>query len=323
MRADRLLSLLLLLQNRGKIKARELAERLEVSQRTIYRDLDALSRAGVPVYAEPGPAGGVSLADGYRNRWTGLSVDEAQALASLQAPGSLADLGLGRSLKTALIKLAADLPAVQQLAAERSMERLLFDTRPWFHHEEELSQLPIVRDAVWNDRRLRFEYHKADGASRREECEPYALVCKVDCWYLVAGTTRGRRVFRVSRMRRAVVQEDGFERPELDLEKVWRDWCQRFEQSLPTFCVRLRISPSVEETLDRRLPLWRVVEKSEIRSTGEGWREIVVDFQQRDFAFLELLSLGGQVWVVDPEELQQEIEKTARAVLATAQKKVP
>ncbi len=320
MRADRLLSLLLLLQNRGKIKARELAERLEVSRRTIYRDLDALSRAGVPVYAEPGPAGGVSLSEGYRSRWTSLSVDEAQALASLQAPGSPADLGLSRSLKTALIKLAADLPSVQQLAAERSMERLYFDTRPWFHEAEELPQLPIVREAVWNDRRLGFEYQKTDGSRREETCEPYALVCKVDHWYLVAGTERGRRVFRVSRVRRAEILEEGFERPELDLEEVWRSWCRRFEQNLPAFHVRLRVAPSVEGTLGQRVPLWRLVEE---RSTAEGWREIVVDFQRRDLAFAEILALGGEVRVEEPEELRLAIEATARAILATAERRRP
>src|SRR5688500_501484 len=185
MRADRLLSLVLLLQGRRKLKVRDLAGRLEVSERTILRDVDALSTAGVPVYAQRGPGGGVALVGEWRTDVTGLTDAEVQALATVGAPRALADIGLAGSLQTSLVKLAASLPAVQRQAAEHARQRLHIDATSWFAGAEEVPHLGVLREAVWADRRVRLRYRDFDGRVSNSVVDPYGLVIKGDRWYLV------------------------------------------------------------------------------------------------------------------------------------------
>ena len=184
MRADRLLSILMLLQTKGRMTAHDLAEQLEVSERTIYRDLEALSIAGVPLYTERGPRGGCALVDGYQTRLTGLTETEVQALFLLNIAGPLADLGLGRALDDAMLKLTAALPVASRAYAELVRQRFHLDTTWWYHTEDSTSCLQILQEALWQDRKLLLFYHEDGGAWSERLAEPYGLVSKAGIWYL-------------------------------------------------------------------------------------------------------------------------------------------
>ncbi len=203
MRASRLVQLLLLLQANGRMTAAQLAERLEVSVRTIYRDLDALSSAGVPVYAEPGPGGGCQLVDGYRTRLTGLTADEAQAMALSGLPGAAAELGLGTVLAAAQIKVEAALPPELRGRAVRMRERFHLDAPGWFKRAEEVPHLATLAQGVWEERRIEITYQRWDherGEQRRTRrvINPLGLVLKAGTWYVVATARGEHRTYRVS-----------------------------------------------------------------------------------------------------------------------------
>ncbi len=205
MRADRLIAVVLLLQARGRMTAPDLAARLGVSVRTIYRDLDALSTAGVPVYADRGAGGGISLPDGYRLDLTALNREEASALFLSTMPGPLADLGGGHILEAALRKVSAALPAGARHEAEQARQRLHLDPAEWWQTHEPVPHLRVVQEAVWQDRRLRLRYRRRDGSSASRLVDPCGLVAKTGVWYLVAaavatGDSGDLRVFRVSRV---------------------------------------------------------------------------------------------------------------------------
>jgi len=201
MRASRLVQLLLLLQTNGKMTAGRLADELEVSVRTIYRDIEALSGAGVPIYAEPGPGGGVRLVDGYRTRLTGLTAEEAEALALSGLPGAASELGLGTVLAAAQLKVDAALPPELRSRAVRMRERFHLDAPGWFAREEPVPHLAGLSRAVWEEQRVEIRYEKWDGEVKRA-LDPLGLVLKAGVWYLVAlsGRTRSPRTFRVSRV---------------------------------------------------------------------------------------------------------------------------
>src|ERR671930_51321 len=236
-RASRLVSLLLLLQTRGQLTAAELADRLEVSERTIQRDVEALADAGVPVEAMRGPAGGYRLSGGYRTKLTGLTGEEAEALFV----GPAAELGLGRVFADARLKVLAALPPELQERAERSVRLFHLDTRGWFRGEDKTPHLPTLADAVWRGRRVSARYREGPKVVRRT-LEPLGLVLKAGVWYLVAHRSAGMRVYRVSRFASVRVREEGFERlAGFDLAEFWEEWSLRFERDRPRFDVRLRM----------------------------------------------------------------------------------
>lgn len=312
MRADRLLSLLWILQSRRKVKAPELARRLGVSTRTVYRDVDALASAGVPVWSQPGPAGGIGLVEGWQARLPGLSEQEAQALAVAAAGGALAQMGLAAPLRTGLAKLAASLPAVPQVAAEHARERLLVDTAPWFGGAEEAPCLARLREAVWNDRKLRIEY-RSPGAVRT--VDPYGLVAKIDRWYLVAGTSKGMRVFRAGRVLRAEILDQPFERRQgFDLEAFWARWCRDFAARPPRYPVRLTMSPQAESSLREASWLWPDPPRDREDPDGDRTRVGTVDLQRPEIALATLLPRGDTVEVLEPPELRQEVAARATRI---------
>src|SRR5437870_5303738 len=208
MRARRLVSLLLLLQTRGQRTAAELADRFEVSIRTIHRDIEALGDAGVPVEAVRGPAGGYRLARGYRTRLTGLTAEEAEALFAAPA----AELGLGRVLADARLKVLAALPAELQERAERSARLFHLDTRGWFRGEDRTPHLPLLASAVWQGKRVRARYREGPRVVQRT-VDPLGLVLKAGAWYLVARRSVGMRVYRVSRFASVRILGQSFQRP--------------------------------------------------------------------------------------------------------------
>src|SRR5437868_6555393 len=242
MRATRLVSLLLLLQTRGQLTAAEVAGTLEVSIRTVHRDVESLSAAGVPVEAVRGPAGGYRLAGGYRTRLTGLTADEAEALFAAGVPGPAAELGLGGVLANARLKVLAALPAELQERATRAERYFHLDARGWFRAEDTVPHLPTIASATWHERRLNARYREGLRVVQRT-LDPLGLVLKGGAWYLVARRSAGMRVYRVSRFASVRVRDEGFQRPEgFELDVFWEEWSRTFEQSLPSVEVKVRAS---------------------------------------------------------------------------------
>src|SRR5579885_1266613 len=205
--------------------AQELAERLEVSERTIYRDIGALSSAGIPVYTESGPGGGCELVDGYQTKLTGLTTAEVRALFLLSLSGPLADLGLDRALDDALLKLSAALPITARSDAAQVRQRIHMDTTAPDQANRALPYLGLIQEAVWQDRTLQLTY----GRYVRQDFEPYGLVSKANVWYLVGTTAGEMQVLRVSRIQAAELTAQRFVRPDtFDLANYWTEWSNRF-----------------------------------------------------------------------------------------------
>ncbi|MGI9061582.1 MAG: helix-turn-helix transcriptional regulator [Ktedonobacteraceae bacterium] len=228
MRADRLLALLLLLQTRGRMTAHELAEQLEVSERTIYRDMEALSVAGIPVYAERGPGGGCSLIDGYQTQLTGLTATEVRALFLLRMASPLADLGLTKALDDALLKLSASLPASQRDDAEQVRQRIHLDSAAWNANAETMCHLHTIQEAIWQERMLVLSYRESHSYCCEQLVEPYGLVSKGSAWYLVGAASGENKVFHVSRVATVMLTAEHFIRPaSFDLPSYWSEYCQQ------------------------------------------------------------------------------------------------
>ncbi|MCP3097730.1 WYL domain-containing protein [Myxococcus sp. K15C18031901] len=319
MRADRLVSLMLLLQTRPRMTAGDLARELQVSERTIHRDLDALSRSGVPVYTTRGAAGGVALVEGWRTQLTGLTRAELHALAAISgAPGGLGALGLSAPLRSGLVKLSAALPALQQPALEYARQRLHVDAASFFAQEEDVPHLGVLRDATWQNRRVSLGYRDFDGKAGRRVVEPYALVLKAERWYLVAGTDKGPRVYRGSRIEAVRLRRETFERPaRFDLLAFWRDWCARFAGQRPRYDVTLRLTAQAEATLRRMRPPTDTARFDAGRRERDGRRTATVDFERESIALAQVLEAGPGVEVVEPESLRARLVDLARAVLDT------
>ncbi|HEY1868630.1 MAG TPA: YafY family protein [Candidatus Cybelea sp.] len=310
MKADRLITLLLLLQSRRQCSARILAEQLEVSERTIYRDVDALCAAGVPVYAERGSNGGIVLADGYRRALTNFGEDEIRALF-VSGASALADLGLERGLHRALEKLHGGLANVQRRAAEKSRARIHLDQRRWNQPEPPRAVLTTLRRAVWDDRCIRMRYEGRNRAATTRRVDPLGLVSKAGVWYLVARSDGEPRSFRVERIRSVEELAERFERPpDFDLERFWSESSARFAQaSRSADCtVLLRAS---HEALERLTLYW----PAEIESRGERDALVRVTFPGREVALFQLLAWSDAAMLVEPAELRREVAARARQAL--------
>ena len=315
MRADRLLSLLMMLQVNGRMTAAELAERLEVSTRTIYRDLDALSTAGVPVYTERGPGGGVSLLEQYRTRLTGLKEDEVRALFTLTVSGLLADLGTEEAAERARLKLQAALPAPFREDARRVQERLLLDPDGWFRPPEPVPYLSLLQEGVWSSRRVRMRYRLREGAWVRRLIDPYGLVAKAGIWYVVGAMYGDVRVYRVSRIGEAALTEGTFRRPkEFDLAAFWRQWSAGFDERMGRYEVTVCVPPGGEKRLVDAFGegVYRLL--SETEPDEDGRVALCLSFPSAADAVRELLGLGTAVEVVEPPDLRRRMARTAAAV---------
>lgn len=317
MRADRLLSVLLLLQTRGRMTAQQLAERLGVSERTIYRDLDALSMAGVPVYGEHGPGGGYALLESYRTNLTGLTETEARTLFFSGMSGPLADLGLAEAMEGALLKLAAALPLAQRETAEQMRQRIHLDAGGWFQPAEAVPHLHTLHEAVWQERVVRILYRASDSTVRERLVCPYGLVAKANVWYLVALRDSEMRVYRVSRIQESDLLPERFERPaDFDLAAYWTSWVAAFESSRPRYQVRVRVGPGLESRLALLWGEHLRTRLSQASADGAGWREINLTFETFEAAQSSLLGLGPQVEVLEPPELRAALVAAAAEVVA-------
>ncbi|MGQ0825362.1 MAG: helix-turn-helix transcriptional regulator [Actinomycetota bacterium] len=317
MRASRLVSLLLLLQHRGRMTAEELAEELEVSIRTIYRDLEALSMAGVPVYTEPGRNGGCSLIDGYRTRLTGLTTKEAEALFAAGVPGPVGELGLGTVLGAANLKLLAALPPDLAERAAGARQRFHLDVPTWFRVGRNEPLLADLATAVWEDRQVKIRYkHPGGSDAATRHLDPFGLVCKAGTWYLVARRDNEMRTYRVSRVQDVTVLDATFTRPsDFDLPTFWQNAVSEFESQLAPVDVVVRAT----ETGHREL-LWmtRYAGRSfrEQEPLDDGTLRCALSFESLDDAFIELMRLGAEVEVLEPVELRTRVAETVTAMVA-------
>lgn len=307
MRADRLLSILLLLQTHGRLSAADLARRLEVSRRTVFRDLEALSAAGVPVVSEHGPRGGAYLMGGYRTDLTGLSEPELEALLAFGGRGPASDLGLGSHLDQASRKLVA---ANRPRASGRLQERVLIDSDHWTRGASVPPHLSQVQDALFSDRRLRLRYRRGLDRVVERTVEPYGLVSKAGTWYLLAGVDGKPRIYRVSRIEDAEATEDSFERPAgFDLKQVWAAQVIRFKDSLPPhYPVTVRVKPTQSELFTRTLGD-RIISHSEDNVA-------VLDFPACEAAVSMLTGFGGAIEVLDPQDVRSRLAEIARELTA-------
>ena len=320
MRADRLLSILMLLQARGRMTAQELGRELEVSERTIYRDMDALGAAGVPVYGDRGPEGGFALLDSYRTNLTGLTEKEVRALFMLSIPAPLRELGVSDELRSALLKLAAALPAPRRAEPELVRQRIHLDSTWWFQGDEPNPHLQTVQAAVWQDRQLRIVYRAFAGrpVNVARVVDPYGLVAKGGVWYVVCSQDGGQmRSHRVSRLVSAVLCDTQFERPSgFDLTGFWQHWCQEFEQSRPAYVVTLRVAPRLVDDLPH---LFRDRERGDLHSAGrpdqDGWVTATVQFEGFEAARNRVLSFGRGVEVLAPEPLRLSVFDYAQQIV--------
>ncbi|MFJ4408565.1 helix-turn-helix transcriptional regulator [Streptomyces sp. NPDC088910] len=319
MRAARLLSLILLLQNRGRLTAGELAQELDVSVRTVYRDIDSLSAAGIPVYGDAGHGGGYQLLGGYRTRLTGLHVDEAESLFLAGLPGAADDLGLGEVLAAAELKLTAALPPPLRDRAGRIRERFHLDALGWYREQDSPSALVPLADAVWNQRRIRVRYRRWTAPQEVErDLDPYGLVLKAGVWYLVAAVDGAVRTYRVSSILRLDVGTTGFERPDgFDLGAHWQQYLAVYDARRLRLQGSVRIAPALLSALPDRLDaaLVRAVETSAGPPDADGWVTATVPLESVELAVPVLLSLGPDIEVLGPEELRRAIAERAAAVL--------
>ncbi len=317
MRASRLVNLLLLLQARGGRTAADLAGELEVSVRTVYRDIEALSEAGVPIYAERGPGGGVRLVDGYRTRLTGLTTDEAEAIFLSGLPGPAAELGLGTVVAAARLKVMAALPPELRTRATRISERFHLDAPGWFRSADPVPCLSELARAVWESRSVSMRYRRGARVETRR-VEPLGLVLKGGAWYMVAMSGAEAKTFRVSRVEEAVAEDARFDRPPaFDLAAHWAASAARFERERPSVAVTIRVDPEAIPRLREAISeIAFAAGRVERARDPDGWVHYRLELESVEWAIGDLLRLGGDVEVLEPAEVRAGVAERARAIAA-------
>ncbi|MEO3859939.1 WYL domain-containing protein [Acrocarpospora sp. B8E8] len=318
MRASRLLSVLLLLQARGRMTAQQLADELEVSVRTIYRDVDSLHTAGIPLYGEAGHQGGYQLLDGFRTRLTGLTEQEAQALFLAGLPGPAAELGLGALAATAELKIEAALPPDLREGSRRIREHFHLDAPGWYHDGDQVPHLPAVAGALWDKRIIHVLYHRwREPSEVKRTLEPYGLVLKAGKWYLVARCEETLRTYRVSQILDLQVTDETFTRPPgFDLATYWRDHLIDFRTRLIQGHAVVRLSPPGRERLTETMSAQVINAVNETASPPDelGWITATIPIESLIHAHGELLRLGAECEVLDPPALREKLAATAKAL---------
>ncbi|MDG9716146.1 YafY family protein [Streptomyces sp. DH24] len=324
MRAARLIKMVLLLQSRPSMTAAELARELEVSERTVTRDAQALSEAGVPVYADRGRAGGYRLVGGYRTRLTGLHRSEAEALFLSGVPGALREMGLKDAASAARLKVSAALLPSLRDASRTAAQRFHLDAPNWFREPETPALLPAVADAVWDDRRIAARYRRGEAEHGRDvvrELEPYGLVLKAGVWYLCARVAGSGsfRVYRIDRFTSVEAGEERFEREEdFDLPAFWEERAEQFARSILRARVEVRLSPEGVRMLPYTVdaPAAREALDAAGGPDGDGWVTVTLPVESEDVAHAQLAALGPEVEVLAPNALRARFAADARRLAA-------
>jgi len=315
MLASRLLSILMLLQTRGRMSASALAREFEVSVRTIHRDIDQLSAAGIPVYADRGRSGGFQLLDGYRTKLTGLTQPEAETLFLAGLPGPAAQLGLADILAAARLKLMAALPANAQ--PERIAARFHLDPVAWFRGADPLPSLPVVARAVWSERMLSLRYRRAgQSETRARRLAPLGLVLKGGIWYLVAQSGKTIRTYRVANIHDAEISDEPFTRPkDFDLPTHWERASRDYEAGLYREQADVRLSPQGLSRLDMLGPtVMDAAARTARKPDRRGWVRCTLPLESLETGVRELLRLGEEVQVIGPPLLRAQLAATATRI---------
>ncbi len=318
MLASRLLSTLMLLQVRGRMNAPDLARELEVSVRTVYRDIDQLSAAGIPVVADRGREGGYQLLNGFRTQLTGLTQAEAEALMLAGLPGPAAELGLAERMSTARLKLMAALPS--GMRAERVATRFHLDVTGWFRATEPVALLPRVAGAVWSERFLKIRYRQG-GDSNEARIAPLGLVLKAGVWYLVAQKGSSYRTYKASNILAVDSLDETFARPaDFDLAAYWTRSSREYELGSYRAYATIRLSPRGRTLINL---LGSYVEAAVVKSAGQpdrqGWLQCTIPVESGDFGIRELLRLGEDLEVLAPAPLRNQVKRALRRMLRNYQ----
>ena len=315
MRADRLLSILLLLQVHRRQTARELAQRLEVSERTIHRDMEALSAAGFPVFAERGSGGGWMLVEGYKTNLTGLNKDEIQALFLTKPLRLLADLGLDKASDAAMIKLSAALPSAHRDNAEHARQRVHIDLAGWHRSDEAVRLLPLLQQAVWQERKLKFTYERSGCDPVERQADPLGLVAKGSVWSLVCLVEGDIRSYRVSRMLSAELTDQPCFRPKgFDLAEFWEQSSANFKAQLPRYNATVRVHPDVFPRMAFAGRFARIEHADQPDS--DGWIRVALRFDVEEVAIEYALGFGSNLEVLEPPSLRDKVIAAAKGVVA-------
>jgi predicted DNA-binding transcriptional regulator YafY len=315
MRADRLLSILMTLQLRRLITASELSKQMEVSTRTIFRDLDALCQSGVPIVADRGRTGGVRLVEGYQTKLTGLSADEARALPFASVGLAAAALGLGGTAEAARLKVLAAIPSAGRERADQASQRFHVDPMDWYRRSATPKHLRIVAEAVWAGRVVELDY-ESWSARRKRVVDPLGLVLKGGNWYLVARQRKRLSIYRLENVHDVNVLPQTYAQPRnFNLASVWRDQVLRFEESLRRSKAEIRFAESAMSRVGR---LGADAEEAihAAKSDRSGWRRATIWIESIDHAAGMLLAFGSEIEVLSPEKLRVEIAKRAGRVCA-------
>jgi predicted DNA-binding transcriptional regulator YafY len=297
----------------------QLASELEVSVRTVYRDVDELSASGIPVFADRGPHGGFQLVEGYRTRLTGLTPEEAEALFLSGYPGPAAQLGLGTVLAAAQLKVLAALPPELRSRAARLRQRFHLDAPGWFQSQEATPNLQQIAEAVWADRRMHIHYRRGSDAGPVVErvVEPLGIVLKASVWYLVARTEGRLRTYRVSRIVDLELLVDRFERPDdFDLAEYWDRSVAEYAKSLPSFVATVKVRGEGLERLSAAVGEARAAEALAVAGGPDdgGWLTLTLRLEDLWHAEVELLHLGADALVVGPAELRERMAAVSHAI---------
>lgn len=315
MRADRLLSIVLLLQTHHQMTSRDLASRLEVSERTIHRDMEALSGAGIPITAARGMGGGWSLLGDYRTSLTGLTETEMQTLF-LTTPGKLlADLKLEKAAHGALLKLLASVPSTLRKSAERARERIYVDVAGWSRREEAVPFLPVLQEAIWLERKLSIAYERGEGCDPVERrIDPFGLVAKGSVWYLVGSVDGALRTYRVSRISRAeVLSEDAAIPDDFNLAGYWEKSASLFKANVPNYLATFWAAPEIVARLPFGGRFARVTETAEF--DDRAWRKVLIGFDVEEMACEFAVSFGPSLEVIEPQTLREKVLDMTKATL--------
>ncbi|MCB9135205.1 MAG: WYL domain-containing protein [Anaerolineales bacterium] len=313
MRADRLLSLILLLQNRGKMTTKRLAEELGVSRRTILRDIDALSFSGIPVYCEGGHGGGVALDEQYRTSLTGLNTLEVQSLFITSNQRALQDVGLGDAAERLAMKLLAALPKTQHSTADHIRQRLMIDPTWWWNDSTNPPFWDDLQRAVYEDRLIKTTYENYNGEIAKRTLAPYSLICKSSLWYLLAEKEGELRNYRVSRFHSVEVLDQSFSRrADFDLPTYWQAQLQSFVASFSEYQCTVRVHPE-------RVPFvkWLMPGRWEILGEADesGWETMRLAMDSDILAKMLVFGLAGYVQVISPDELRDGVITQAQDII--------
>ena len=324
MRADRLLSIMLLLQTRGKLTMVKLADELEVSRRTVVRDIEALSIAGVPVYTEGGHGGGVWLDDKYRVSLTGLKDDELRSLLVNTLPGPLSEIGLERAKKDSWLKLVASLSTAHQAEVERNNQRLVLDPMGWWPNINPTRFLTPLQTAVYQDQMIEVRYERANGTLLERTLEPYSLATKANVWYLVARQDQEFRTYRISRFHEVILLPVHFTRSkDFDLIAYWQDQSRTFIAGIPQYVFTLRLTYEGLQLLRRYnkdVYPYKVIEQPAPpvppNEGDDGWLSVRIELGSINEARMLVLGMGPtRARVVEPAELHTAVLQAAAEFL--------